>query len=67
MKTTRVQSRREWQLVLSIICVCIAFVVCLFVCLFVLGLSSQSRLFHSYGDVTITGEVYALQRFDLSW
>ena len=63
MKTTRVQSRREWQLVLSIICVCIAFVVCLFVW----GLSSQSRLFHSYGDVTITGEVYALQRFDLSW
>ena len=28
--------------------------VCLFV--FVLGLSSHSRIFHSYGDVTITGE-----------
>ena len=28
----------------------------LFVCLFVLGLPSYSRTFHSYGDVTITGE-----------
>ena len=30
--------------------------VCLFVCSFVLGLSSNWELFHSYGDVTITGE-----------
>ena len=28
----------------------------LFVCLFVWGLSSHSRTFHSYGDVIITGE-----------
>ena len=28
----------------------------LFVCLFVRGLSSHSRIFHSYADVTITGE-----------
>ena len=27
-----------------------------YVCLFVWGLSSHSRLFHSYGDVTIIGE-----------
>ena len=26
------------------------------VCLFVWGLSARSRMFHSYGDVTITGE-----------
>ena len=26
------------------------------ICLFVWGLSSHSRIFHSYGDVTITGE-----------
>ena len=30
--------------------------VCLFVCLFVWGFSSHSRMFHSYGDVTITDE-----------
>ena len=35
----------------------------LFVCLFVCGLSSHSRIFHSFGDVTITGE--RLQFFDL--
>ena len=29
---------------------------CLFVCLFVWGLSSHSRIFHSYRDVTITSE-----------
>ena len=29
---------------------------CLFVCLFVWGLSSRSRIFHSYADVTITDE-----------
>ena len=28
----------------------------LFVCLFVWGLSSHMRIFHSYGDVIITGE-----------
>ena len=28
---------------------------CLFVCLFVWGLSSNSRIFHSYGYITITG------------
>ena len=28
----------------------------LFVCLFVCGFSSYSRIFHSYGDVTIAGE-----------
>ena len=27
-----------------------------FFCSFVLGLSSHSRIFHSYGDVTITGD-----------
>ena len=27
-----------------------------FVCLFVKGLSSHSRISHSYGDVTITGD-----------
>ena len=30
--------------------------VCLFVCLFVWSLSSHSRIFHSYGDVTIACE-----------
>ena len=30
--------------------------VCLFVRLFVEGLSSYSRIFHSYGDASITGE-----------
>ena len=30
--------------------------VCLFVCLFVWGLSFHSRIFQSFGDVTITGE-----------
>ena len=29
---------------------------CLFVCLFVCGFSSHSRIFHSYDDVTIAGE-----------
>ena len=28
----------------------------LFVCLFVWGLSSNSKIFHSYGDASITGE-----------
>ena len=28
----------------------------LFVCLFVRGFSSHSRNYHSYGDITITGE-----------
>ena len=28
----------------------------LFACLFVWGLTSHSRIFHSYGDVTITDE-----------
>ena len=27
-----------------------------FVCLFIWAFSSHSRIFHSYGDVTITGE-----------
>ena len=34
----------------------VLFFVCLFVCLFVWGLSSHMRIFHSYGDVIITGE-----------
>ena len=43
----------------------------LFVCLFVWNLSSHSRIFHSYGDVTITGEglqilTYARQSWPLS-
>ena len=37
---------------------------CLFVCLFVWSLSSHSRIFHSYGDVTIAGE--ELQIFNLT-
>ena len=32
----------------------------LFVCLFMWSLSSHSRIFHSYGDVTIAGEVQIL-------
>ena len=32
------------------------FTICLFVCLFVWGFTSHSRIFHSYGDVTITSE-----------
>ena len=31
------------------------FDICLFVCLFVWGISSHSKIYHSYGDVTITG------------
>ena len=31
-------------------------ILCLFVCLFVKGFSSHSRIFYSYGYVTITGE-----------
>ena len=34
----------------------VCLLVCLFVCLFAWGLSSHSRIFHSYRDVTITGE-----------
>ena len=45
--------------------------VCLFVCLFVWSLSSHSRIFHSYGDVTIAGEglqilIYARNLWPLS-
>ena len=36
-----------------------------FVCLFLWGLSSYSRIFHSYGDVTITGE--GLQILTYAW
>ena len=38
---------------------CLSLFVCLFICLFILfvcGLSSHSRIFHSYGDVTIADE-----------
>ena len=43
----------------------------LFVCLFVRSFSSQSRIFHSFGDVTITGEglqilTYALRVWPLN-
>ena len=50
--------------------------VCLFVCLFVLSLSSNSKIFHPYGDVTISGEglqimTYARHswplRIEISW
>ena len=49
--------------------------VCLFVCLFVgfffWSFSSDSRIFHSYGDVTIAGEglhnlIYARHSWSLS-
>ena len=29
---------------------------CLFACLFVLSFSSHSKIFHPWGDITITGE-----------
>ena len=40
----------------------------LFVCLFVWSFSSHSRIFHSYGDVTIAGEGLQIFTFDRhSW
>ena len=45
------------------VCLFVCFFVCLFVCLFVRGFSSHSRIFHSFGDVTITDK--ELQIFDL--
>ena len=42
------------------------FLICMFVCLFVCeGLSSQSRIFHSYGDIMIAGE--GLQVLTFAW
>ena len=55
----------------SIICLFVCLFVC-FVCLFVcLGFSSHSRIFHSYGNVTFTGEglqilTYARHSWSLS-
>ena len=44
---------------------------CLFVCMFVWGFASHSRIFHSYGNVTIAGEgleilTYARHSWSLS-
>ena len=39
----------------------------IFVCLFVWSLSSHSRIFHSYGEVTIAGEVLLLTYARHSW
>ena len=41
--------------------------VCLFVCLFVWSLTSHSRIFHSYGGVTITGGLQILTCARHSW
>ena len=54
-----------WRYVLKSVCFF------LLVCLFVWGLSSNSRILHSYGDVTIIGErlqivSYTLQAYQLS-
>ena len=41
--------------------------ICLFVCLFVVcwEFSSHSRIFQTYGDVTITGERFVISNFEL--
>ena len=43
--------------VCSFVCSFVRLFVCLLVYWFVWSLSSHSRIFHSYGDVTIAGEV----------
>ena len=50
---------------------CAPLTIYVFICLFVRGLSSRSRIFHSYGDVSITDEglpilTYARHSWSLS-
>ena len=38
------------------VCLFLCLYLCLFLCLFAWSLSSHTRIFHSYGDVTVVGE-----------